>query len=83
MTLNNETKVGLFFVLSLVLFGLMLEVGNRWKIFDQGIPYTTFLSASTGLKQGDAVKLAGDPEDEDLVLNKVVPDFHVVRPQAG
>lgn len=59
MTLTNETKVGLFFVISIVLFGLMLEIGNRWKIFDRGVPYTTFLSASTGLKQGDAVKQAG------------------------
>lgn len=59
MKLSNETKVGLLFVLSIVLFGLMLEIGNRWQIFDRGIPYTTFLSASTGLKQGDAVKQAG------------------------
>jgi len=59
MTLTNETKVGLFFVLALILFGLMLEVGSHWKFFDQGIPYKTFLSSSTGLKVGDAVKLAG------------------------
>lgn len=59
MTLSNETKVGLFFVLGIVLFGVMLEVGNRWKLFDNNIPYKTFLSATTGLKQGDAVKLAG------------------------
>ena len=58
-TLTLEAKVGLFFVLSIVLFGLMLEVGNRWKLFDHGVAYTTFLSSSTGLKQGDAVKLAG------------------------
>ncbi|HEY3308801.1 MAG TPA: MlaD family protein [Desulfuromonadaceae bacterium] len=60
MNLTNEAKVGLFFVLSLVLFGLMLEVGNRWKIFfGHGNAYTTYLTASTGLKQGDSVKLAG------------------------
>ena len=59
MTLTNETKVGLFFVISIVLFGLMLEVSNHWKIFDHGIPYKTFLSATTGLKTGDSVKLAG------------------------
>lgn len=59
MTFTNEAKVGLFFVLSVVLLALMLEVGNRWKLFDHGIPYSTFLGSSTGLKQGDAVKLAG------------------------
>lgn len=59
MSLSHEAKVGLFFILSLALFGLMLEVGNRWKIFDHGIPYTVYLGSSTGLKVGDAVKLAG------------------------
>jgi len=59
MPLTNEAKVGMFFVLSLVLLGLMLEIGNRWKLFDHGMTYTTYLSSSTGLKQGDAVKLAG------------------------
>jgi phospholipid/cholesterol/gamma-HCH transport system substrate-binding protein len=59
MPLSNEAKVGLFFILSVVLFGLMLEVGNRWKIFDRGVPYKVFLASTTGLKQGDAVKLAG------------------------
>lgn len=59
MKLSQEAKVGLFFVLSLVLFGIMLEVGNHWKIFDRGIPYRVFLPSSTGLKTGDTVKLAG------------------------
>lgn len=59
MRLSHEAKVGLFFIVGIILFGLMLEVGNRWKIFDRGVPYRTMLSSSTGLKQGDAVKLAG------------------------
>ena len=59
MKLSQEIKVGLFFVLSLLLFGTMLEVGNHWKIFDTGSPYQVFLSSSTGLKAGDTVKLAG------------------------
>lgn len=59
MKLSQEIKVGLFFVLSLLLFGIMLEIGNHWKIFDTGIPYQVFLSSSTGLKAGDTVKLAG------------------------
>lgn len=59
MKFSPEAKVGLFFVLSLVLFGIMLEVGNHWKLFDRGVPYKVFLSSSTGLKAGDTVKLAG------------------------
>lgn len=83
MTLNNETRVGLFFVLSVMLFGLMLEVGNRWKIFDRGIPYKTFLSTSTGLKTGDAVKLAGVDVGTitriSVLEDKVRVDFEVSR----
>lgn len=59
MARDIETKVGLFFVAGLIIFGLMLEIGNRWKVFDKGVPYTTFLSSATGLKVGDAVKQAG------------------------
>ncbi|MBI2354072.1 MAG: MCE family protein [Deltaproteobacteria bacterium] len=81
MSLTNEVKVGLFFVLSIVLLGLMLEVGNRWKLFDRGIPYTTFLASSTGLKPGDAVKLAGVDvgtiERISIVDSRVRVDFEV------
>ena len=59
MKLSMEVKVGLFFILSLLLFGVMLEIGNHWKIFNTGIPYKVFLSSSTGLKVGDTVRLAG------------------------
>ncbi len=59
MKLSQEAKVGLFFVLSLILFGIMLEVGNHWKIFDRGTPYKVMLPSSTGLKVGDIVRLAG------------------------
>jgi len=81
MTLTNEAKVGLFFVLSVVLFGLMLEIGNRWKLFEHGIPYSTFLTSSTGLKQGDAVKLAGVEVGTisriSIAVNHVRVDFEV------
>lgn len=59
MSLSREAKVGLFFIISIVIFGLMLEVGNRWKIFETTTPYKVLLPASTGLKIGDSVKLAG------------------------
>lgn len=59
MSLSHEAKVGLFFIISVALFGAMLEIGNRWSFFDSKISYITYLSSSTGLKQGDAVKLSG------------------------
>ena len=81
MKFSNEAKVGMFFVVSIVLLGLMLEIGNRWKLFDHGAVYTTFLSASTGLKQGDAVKLAGVEVGAitriSIVNDRVKVDFEV------
>jgi len=83
MRLSQETKVGLFFVLSLVLFGGMLEVGSRWKIFDRGVPYKVFLASSTGLKVGDTVKLAGVEVGSiskiSVLDDKVQVDFEVAQ----
>lgn len=81
MKLSQEAKVGLFFVLSLVLFGIMLEVGNHWKIFERGTPYKAFLPSSTGLKVGDTVKLAGVDVGSitkiSVLDDKVQVDFNV------
>jgi phospholipid/cholesterol/gamma-HCH transport system substrate-binding protein len=76
MPLSHEAKVGLFFILGVVLFGLMLEVGNHWKIFNHGIPYKVFLSSTAGLKQGDAVKLAG--VDVGTITRIAVEDSRVL-----
>jgi len=81
MGLSKEARVGLFFVISIVLFGLMLEIGNRWKVFDSGIPYRVYLTSSTGLKVGDAVKLAGVDvgtiSNISVLEDKVQVDFEV------
>jgi len=83
MTLSQEAKVGLFFVLSLVLFGLMLEIGNQWKLFDKGVHYTTYLATTTGLKLGDSVKLAGVDVGTITAItvqdSRVKVDFEVKR----
>jgi phospholipid/cholesterol/gamma-HCH transport system substrate-binding protein len=49
----------MFFVFGIIIFGIMLEVGNHWEMFDRGTPYKVFLAQSPGLKVGDSVKLAG------------------------
>ena len=81
MKLSQEIKVGLFFILSLLLFGAMLEIGNRWKIFHSGIPYKVFLPSSTGLKVGDTVKLAGvevgSISEISVLEDRVQVDFEV------
>jgi phospholipid/cholesterol/gamma-HCH transport system substrate-binding protein len=83
MKLSLEVKVGLFFILGLLLFGSMLEIGNRWKVFDTGIPYKVYLASSTGLKVGDTVKLAGVEVGSisgiSVLEDKVQVDFEVKR----
>jgi phospholipid/cholesterol/gamma-HCH transport system substrate-binding protein len=54
-----ERKVGLFFLVALLLLGTMLEVGEKWNPFAKKVHYNTFLSTVTGLKVGDPVRLAG------------------------
>lgn len=59
MAHSTERKVGLFFVLSLILLGAMLEVGEKWNPFEKKTAYKTYLTTVTGLKIGDPVRLAG------------------------
>lgn len=59
MAHSTERKVGFFFILSLILLGVMLEIGEKWNPFDKKIVYKTYLSTVTGLKIGDPVRLAG------------------------
>jgi phospholipid/cholesterol/gamma-HCH transport system substrate-binding protein len=59
MAHSTERKVGLFFLLALIILGTMLEVGEKWNPFDHKASYKTYLSTVTGLKVGDPVRLAG------------------------
>ena len=59
MAHSIERKVGFFFVISLILLGAMLEIGEKWNPFDKKVPYKTYLTTVTGLKSGDPVRLAG------------------------
>jgi len=59
MSYTIERKVGFFFLLAIIILGVMLEVGEKWNPFDRKVVYNTFLSSVTGLKVGDPVRLAG------------------------
>jgi phospholipid/cholesterol/gamma-HCH transport system substrate-binding protein len=59
MAISTEKKVGLFFILGLILFGVMMELGGQWNPFGKSVPYHTFLTSVTGLKMGDSVRLSG------------------------
>jgi phospholipid/cholesterol/gamma-HCH transport system substrate-binding protein len=59
MAHSIERKVGFFFVIALLVLGIMLEIGEKWNPFDKKTVYKTYLSTVTGLKVGDPVRLAG------------------------
>jgi phospholipid/cholesterol/gamma-HCH transport system substrate-binding protein len=83
MALSTEKKVGLFFILGLILFAVMLELGGQWNPFEKSISYQTFLTSVTGLKVGDSVRLAGVDVGKinriDVMEGKVRIDFEVKK----
>jgi phospholipid/cholesterol/gamma-HCH transport system substrate-binding protein len=76
-----ERKVGFFFIISIIILGVLLETGEKWNPFNKKSPYKTFLGSVTGLKVGDPVKLAGvdvGKIKQVTVLNdKIQIDFEV------
>ncbi len=81
MAVSLEKKVGFFFLVGMIIFGVMLEVGEKWNPFEQKIPYNTYLSSVTGLKEGDPVRLAGVDvgkiEKISIIDGKIRIDFEV------
>ncbi|MEI8356812.1 MAG: MlaD family protein, partial [Deltaproteobacteria bacterium] len=83
MVMSAEKKVGFFFIISLIVFAIMLEIGERWNPFEKDIPYKTYLSSVTGLKIGDSVRLAGVDVGRitgvKVLENKIEVQFGVKR----
>src|SRR4051812_15346151 len=83
MLFSTEKKVGFFFIAGLIVFGVMLELGERWNPFDKNPHYRTYLSGTTGLKSGDSVRLAGVEVGKiteiGLEREKVRVDFEVKK----
>lgn len=83
MALSTEKKVGLFFILGLILFGVMLELGGQWNPFEKYSHYNTYLTSVTGLKVGDPVRLAGVEvgkiNEIGILDGKVRIDFEVKK----
>jgi phospholipid/cholesterol/gamma-HCH transport system substrate-binding protein len=81
--MSAEKKVGFFFIISLIVFAIMLEIGERWNPFEKDIPYKTYLSSVTGLKIGDSVRLAGVDVGRitgvKVLENKIEVQFGVKR----
>ncbi|MDD3294387.1 MAG: MlaD family protein [Geobacteraceae bacterium] len=83
MALSIEKKVGIFFVFGIIILGVMLELGGKWNPFDKSVPYNTYLTSVTGLKNGDSVRLAGVDVGRitgiSVLDGKVRIDFEVNR----
>lgn len=83
MALSTEKKVGLFFILGIILFGVMLELGGQWNPFEKVQRYNTFLTSVAGLKVGDPVRLSGVDVGKidgiNIVDGKVRVDFAVEK----
>ncbi len=59
MDFSVEKKVGIFFLLTLVALGVMIEMVEEWHPFESQTPYHTHFEAVIGLNPGDPVRMAG------------------------
>lgn len=59
MALSTEKRVGIFFLLTLCVLAVMIELVEDWKPFTEQREYRTYFSAAVGIKLGDPVRIAG------------------------
>jgi len=59
MQMTIEQKVGLFFIVGLVLLAIVIELVQSWNPFRTEYPFHTHFASTVGLKVGDPVRLAG------------------------
>lgn len=82
MELSTEKKVGIFFLLSLITLGVMIELVEDWNPFEQRHEYASYFNAVVGLKVGDPVMVAGVEVGKvtniSLGDDRVRADFYVV-----
>ena len=59
MAVSTEQKVGLFFLVSLLLLAVMIELVEDWRPFEKQYNYRAYFKSAVGLKEGDPVRVAG------------------------
>lgn len=59
MAMTIEKRVGIFFLLSIITLGIMIELVQDWNPFERKIGYASYFKAVVGLKVGDPVLVAG------------------------
>ena len=83
MAMSAEQKVGLFFLASLILLAIMIELVQDWRPFEDRYPYLADFNQAVGLKVGDPVRIAGvevgKVTDIGIEGNQVRVNFYVNR----
>jgi len=59
VNISIEQRVGLFFIIALILLAVMIELVEEWQPFAKQHQYHTFFTSAVGLKVGDPVRMAG------------------------
>jgi phospholipid/cholesterol/gamma-HCH transport system substrate-binding protein len=81
MALSTEKKVGIFFLLSLVALGGLIELVEDWRPFQARNEYHTYFDSAVGIRRGDPVRMAGveagKVQEIRLAEGRVRVDFFV------
>lgn len=84
MVMSIEKRVGIFFLLTLVVLAVMIEMVEEWDPFEDKIAYATHFNSVIGMNIGDPVRVAGVQVGKvtgiGLENNKVRVDFYVNDP---
>ncbi|NIQ12752.1 MAG: MCE family protein, partial [Gammaproteobacteria bacterium] len=75
MAISTEQKVGLFFLATLILLAVMIELVEDWRPFEEQYAYIANFKSAVGLKVGDPVRIAG--VDVGKVESIAIEDQHV------
>ncbi|MDT8441958.1 MAG: MlaD family protein [Desulfuromonadales bacterium] len=76
MAISSEQKVGLFFLSTLILLGLMIEFVEDWRPFEEQHVYHALFRSAVGLKVSDPVRIAGVDAGK---VEAIAIDGHQVR----
>ena len=88
MVVSTEQKVGLFFLVSLIVLGVLIELVEEWRPLEKQYAYRAYFRSAVGLKVGDPVRVAGVDagkvrniglEDSRVRIDFYVNDVNVVR----
>lgn len=81
MAMTVEQKVGMFFLLALIMLGVMIELVEDWRPFEKQFDYVAYFESSVGLRPGDPVRVAGVEVGKIREIriedNQVRVDFYV------